>query len=96
VRETPLPADDPIVAEGKIEPSRFFLGPDEGVSAPFVGPNLTEQGVARIKTGATRLYMVGSVTYTDVFGKSRETRFCAQHEVDTDLWARCQHNNWIR
>ena len=95
LQEMPLPEDFPIVAEGKVEPAPISLPAGHGVTI-FASPppHLTALGAERIRDGAVRLYMFGRITYRDVFGRRRETRFCALHEKTTEFWTFCPFGNW--
>lgn len=83
------PCDQPFIPDAppaKEPGSRGVLQPGQALAAVIVAdPRFIEQ-MPDIKLGSTSLYVFGEVTYGDIFGEHRETRFAYVLRPDLSAW----------
>jgi hypothetical protein len=56
--------------------------------------NLTDQEVQSIKAGKIHIYYFGTIDYSDAFGRSHRTQFCATYFPSTNDFGLCSEYNY--
>jgi len=66
------------------DPSTIILGPGVGTSMDvWLNDPLSDLETANLKAGLAVIYVVGVITYTDIFGKNHSTHYQLQHHSST-------------
>lgn len=75
--------DEELADESKFNKESVYLIAPEGElhSKPLFHTPFTDDAIALANSGTHRIFLIGRLVYTDVFGGSHKTRFCFYTEA---------------
>jgi hypothetical protein len=80
-------------ANGSID-SQAVVQPDGELTIPVDYPkDISQPFIDAIKAGVTTIYIVSKVTYSDVFGRTHYTTFCAELSATLNAFSECRNYN---
>jgi hypothetical protein len=85
------------IETGTIFPDQFHDWPISKVDNTSIGPSqpttVTQEEVDRVNNGAARVYIEGTITYWDEFGRKHWTRYCTSLPGSIDNQPACPKYN---
>lgn len=89
----PPPRPFPITVRAPARPQRPSFPPSGQLDRTCEMPALTSDEIARFNAGTLAIYVIGEMSYADVFGEQRRTWYRLYHNVESQASGRLRTDN---